>query len=117
MLGYHDISSTNPKRFDVEADAVRNSLKNILYTRKGSFPGNPIFGSDLHEYVFSLNDSITKILVTNSIENAVKLWETRVKIRSIKVEAIPEYNRMDIYVYYTLADDVTGTVYTLNISI
>ena len=116
-MSYTDISSTSLTIYDKNENAIRNSIRNILYTPVGSFPGNPYFGSDLQDHVFGLNDEFTKILVKRSIERALKNWEPRVKIEKIEVETIPEYNRIDIYLYYSVINDVSQIVYSTTISL
>jgi len=117
MINYKDFSSTDKKNFDTNVDVIKNSLKNILYTRKGSFPGNPLFGSDLYEDLFELNDTLTEIIIKTKIEIAISNWEKRVNIENISIKRIPEYNKIIINILFTLKDDELKKTETLLLSI
>ena len=114
---YRDISSNNLVKFDVDSEAIKNSLRNILNTRKGEFPGDPTFGCSLNEYVFSLNDDLTKVLIENEVSYAIKVWEKRVTLEGIRINLIPEYNKIVVNVAYSIKSDTNKTPQTVNITI
>ena len=117
MYDYTDISSESITRLDQDIEPIRNSLRNILCTRKGTFPGKPLFGASLHEYIFELNDVVTETLIRNDIENALRVWEKRVHLEDVVLERYPEYNKIIITVEFSLVDDFNDTTYTVDISI
>ena len=117
MNSYVDISSKSVQYMDKDVEAVKNSLRNILYTRKGDLPGNPYFGASLQDYVFELADYTTVLAIKFTVENAIKLWENRVKVIDVIVENIPEYNNIIISVKFSLVEDTNNTQYTLDLKI
>lgn len=89
-----------------EANAINNSLRNILLTPKGSLPGKPYFGSDLHRLAFEQLDYMTEMLAQRYAEEAIIKFERRITIVRIEVINAQEYNRLMINVFYTFRDDV-----------
>lgn len=117
MYNYKDLSSTDVNKVDEGLNAIKNSLRNILYTRKGTFPGNPLFGADLQEYIFDLDDSVTAILMRNTVENAIRVWEKRVEVKDVNIESLPEYNKIILTVEFSLASDFNDTTYTVDLTL
>jgi len=78
-LGYPMIDPiTNDANLSVDLDAVRNSVRNIIFTKIGSRPFQPTFGSLIPELLF---ESLSPDIVYNigyEIENSVKKWEPRI---------------------------------------
>lgn len=90
--------------------AIRNSIKNILLTRRGSVPARPDFGSDLHLILFSMIDNATAVLAKNYIFDALTKFENRIKVRDSKVTFDEAYNRIIISIDYTVVNDVVNQV-------
>lgn len=83
-------------------DAINNSIRNILTTRIGSVPGKPDFGSNVMYTVFEfIGGGSTKDLLKNSVVTALLKWEPRISVNEVKIQEIPEYNRIIADIYYT----------------
>lgn len=66
-------------------DDINQCIAIILTTRKGSVPHRPAFGSDIYKYVdYPINEAIPNI--TREATDAINLWETRIKIKSLTTE-------------------------------
>lgn len=78
---YEDFETPSKTVFDIEA--IRNSIKNILFTPVGTMPGKPTFGSRLLEVPFSQNDLATRVLVSRIIWEALAENEPRVKVSNV----------------------------------
>lgn len=87
-----------------DAAAINNSIKNILFTKIGSLPGKPDFGSDIHEILFNQLDHITADLLKNYIKEAIAKWEPRIFITNVVIEDVPEYNKLIATLYYVYRD-------------
>lgn len=89
-----------------QVNAINNSIKNILLTPKGSVPGKPYFGSDLHKIAFEQMDFITERLAERYTSEALSRFEDRIKVLDIIVENIEAYNRVVITVNFAFRDEV-----------
>ena len=87
-----------------EIKAINNSIKNILLTRRGSVPGIPRFGSDLHTLIFSQLDTLTETVAKSMIMSALNEFEDRINVKSIELKQVPEYNRLVIEIIYVYRD-------------
>lgn len=65
--------------------SIKQSLFNIIHTRKGSRQLNPNFGCLLDSYLFEPFDAITARSIGESIDNAFTQWETRIDVQSIVI--------------------------------
>jgi phage baseplate assembly protein W len=113
---FRDLSSKEKKKLAYNADAIKNSLKNILNTRKGSFPGNPIFGSDLSDYIFELADGLTNSIIKDEIEQAILNFEKRVKIESVDVNVNEAYNSMVVDIYFSIKEDISDEIQSVSVT-
>lgn len=100
---YIDLQSPTIEDHDVEA--INNAIKNILFTAIGTVPGKPEFGSNLNELVFLPMDASTISMVKRVIVESIRKWEDRIKIDSVVVTKVPEYNRVLADITYHFKDD------------
>lgn len=84
---YKDFSLTmgmNPVTNDIVAvtgeEAVKRSIKNLLYTVAGEVPFFPNFGSTIHRLLFEPIDPITITNLDSSIRACIEAFEPRVRI-------------------------------------
>jgi|TARA_R100000008_G_scaffold85677_1_gene76280 phage baseplate assembly protein W len=60
--------------------AIRQSVQNILLTRKGEKPFDPFFGSEIDNFMFEQQGSfLTTITLKNRIETTINKLDPRVK--------------------------------------
>lgn len=93
---------------DSNITAIKNSITNILMTRRGSLPGKPNFGSDLYKLIFSQLDSLTEVMAKNFIFEALTEFEDRIIINNIKFTRIEEYNKLVINIDFSYRDANIG---------
>lgn len=74
---YADVNQSLGSNYVYEADAVFQSIRNILMTRKGTRMFNASFGSNLHEILFDFADMDTELKVYAEVIEAVNKWEPR----------------------------------------
>jgi phage baseplate assembly protein W len=72
------------------ADAVKQSLRNLVLTNLGEKPFNPLFGSNVNKSLFELFDLFFVEDIKRYIALAVQQYEPRVNL--ISVEVIPGSN-------------------------
>lgn len=104
---YKDLISIENNNTAVSA--INNSIKNILLTRRGSVPGIPRFGSDLHTLIFSQLDTLTETVAKSMIMSALNEFEDRINVKSIELKQVPEYNRLVIEIIYVYRDQFNTT--------
>lgn len=101
---YNDFNSTT--KIDVDNEAIKNSIRNILLTPIGTMPGKPTFGSNLYKVLFEIIDHITIELIRTYVVDALAKWEPRIQVSQVDVKDYPEYNKIivDISYYYIYYD-------------
>jgi len=75
-----------------DIEAVKNSIRNILLTRRGERPFNPNFGCNLKAYLFEPADPITKAQMEYEIRYSIGEQEPRVKILNLDIQDDPDRN-------------------------
>lgn len=98
---YKDFDTVSSESYDL--DAIRNSIKNILLTPKGSLPGKPTFGSDLYKILFSQMDHLAESMAKRFVKEALRKYEDRITIIDISIKKVEEFNKIviDLLFYYT----------------
>ena len=102
---YIDFDSINTMSYNI--DVINNCIINLLMTRKGSVPGKPTYGSDLHKIPFEQMDYVTEDALKISIKSTLSIWESRIEISKIVVTSSDEYNKMIADIYYKYNDNST----------
>jgi hypothetical protein len=105
---YSDFDAELPKQVDgdiqkdVDVEAIKNSLQNILATRKGSRRMVPDFGSNMDALLFEPMDETTGQRIGDEIIGSIKQWDDRIVIEKVDIEAEPDTNQYTITVDYYL---------------
>lgn len=84
----------NDLNVSLDIAAVKNSVSNILSTKKGEKILNPEFGLRIQDFLFEPVTDATATAISNEILNAVTLFEPRVQIVQLQVIPYP-----DLYQY------------------
>jgi len=84
-----------------DANAIRQSIKNILLTNHYERPFKPNFGADLRGMIFEANDPIIGQRIKERIIEEIKILEPRVGRASINV--IQNDNTVNVNVAYTIS--------------
>lgn len=108
---YSDIDILLSKQTDgdvkkyTEENAVKQSLINILSTRKGERRMYPTFGASLEEFLFEPIDKQTADRIGNTILDEITYWDSRVVVDQIHVNANHDIQQYEINVYYHIKND------------
>lgn len=97
---YEDFVTSNTTNFD--ENAIKNAVRNILLTNKGSMLGRPDFGSRLLSVPFNMNDELTNILIRRLVYEALKKWEKRIDFTNIDI--INSYNNITVKIDFHFKD-------------
>ena len=87
-----------------DEDAIKRSVKNIIFTILGEKPFLPLFGSVINESLFDLNTNLNEIRISDEIKNSLENYEPRISGISVSVSVYPDSNEMNCTVQY----DITG---------
>ena len=85
-----------------DEDAIKRSVKNIIFTILGEKPFEPNFGSVINESLFDLNTSLNEIRVSDEISASLRTYEPRISDISVTVTVSPDTNEMNCTVQYEI---------------
>ena len=85
-------------------DAIKRSVRNIIFTILGEKPFEPNFGSVINESLFDLNTNLSEIRVSDEIKSSLLIYEPRISNVDVTVTVAPDTNEMNCTVQY----DITG---------
>jgi len=94
------ISGDIGKKTDVQA--VRQALKNIIYTATNERPFDPTWGSQIREILFEPIDDMTSGVLESLVSQALLNHEPRVKVERVSVQADFDNNSYNIQVHFYL---------------
>lgn len=95
-------------------DDVGEAIALILGTAPGERPMRPLFGCDVHEYVFETVDAHTVGRLERAVRIALDRWEPRIEILAINVDlSQTDQGKLPIEITYRLraTNDVRNLVY------
>ena len=65
---------------------IRESIQIILQTEVGERVMLRPFGAGLGRFLFEPNTAATRHLIQERVENALRLWEPRIRLRTVEVD-------------------------------
>ena len=83
-------------------DAIKRSVKNIIFTILGEKPFIPLFGSAINESLFDLNTNLSEIRITDEIKSSLLNYEPRIDNIEVTVQVAPDRNEMNCTVQYDI---------------
>jgi len=89
---------------DEEFDAIENSLQNILATMKGERRMLPEFAANIWQMLFEPIDDTTARRIGSDILQAIEIWDNRIIVDNINVNANYDKNQYDIKVRFSIKD-------------
>ena len=109
--GFKDINLSfkrHPVTSDVitirDEDAIKRSVKNIIFTILGEKPFNPLFGSTINNSLFELDTQFDAVRIQEEINSVLLNYEPRISNIIATVTIPPDENAMNCTVQY----DITG---------
>jgi len=85
-----------------DAEAIINSVKNILTTTPGQKLLNPLLGLDFRSYLFEPINSTTSYFIGYFIYNNLGIQEPRITLEGVSIESSPEENQYDININFSV---------------
>ena len=85
-----------------DEDAIKRSVKNIIFTILGEKPFVPRFGSVVTQALFDLNTSYDQVLIQDEIKSAVLKFEPRISNVVVTTTIYPDSNELNCVVQYDI---------------
>jgi phage baseplate assembly protein W len=83
-----------------DLDALSQSVKNLILTRRGERPFSPNLGSDIYALLFEPIDKFTSIDMRDAIIETLANYEPRVDIIDLVVSGEEDKNRYSVTLAY-----------------
>lgn len=98
---------------DIDVEAIKNSLVNIITTVPGTRRMLPTFAIGVYNLLFEPMDAQTANRLGYGILQAITTWEDRINITEVKVNADYDNNKYDIVVDFSLKGFGSQAVYSV----
>jgi len=85
-----------------DEDAIKRSVKNIIFTILGEKPFEPNFGSVISQSLFDLNTNLNEIRISDEIKQSLLNYEPRIANTEVTVSVYPDSNEMNVTVQYDI---------------
>ena len=85
-----------------DEDAIKRSVKNIIFTILGEKPFEPDFGSVMNQSLFDLNTNLSEIKVSDEIKASLDNYEPRIDNINVSVSILADSNEMNCTVQYNI---------------
>ena len=85
-----------------DEDAIKRSVKNIIFTILGEKPFEPDFGSVMNQSLFDLNTNLNEIRVSDEIKASLDNYEPRIDNINVSVSILADSNEMNCTVQYDI---------------
>ena len=85
-----------------DEDAIKRSVKNIIFTILGEKPFQPNFGSVINESLFELNTSLNEVRISDEIEQSLLNYEPRIDNIVATTTIYPDSNELNCVVQYDI---------------
>ena len=85
-----------------DEDAIKRSVRNIIFTILGEKPFEPSFGSIINDALFDLDTNLNSIRIQDEITSSLKRFEPRIDNIIVTVTVVPDTNEMNCTVQYDI---------------
>ena len=85
-----------------DEDAIKRSVKNIIFTILGEKPFEPNFGSVIIDSLFELDTSLNQVRISDEIIQSLNSYEPRIDNIDVTVEIYPDSNELNCTVQYDI---------------
>lgn len=101
-LGFGRNPITNDLNKRINANAIKQSVKNLVLTHFYEVPFHPEVGSQIFHALFENFSPMTKLTAERAISDVINNFEPRVTLNSVIVDDNPESNSLVISIKYTI---------------
>ena len=83
-------------------DAIKRSVKNIIFTILGEKPFEPNFGSVINQSLFDLSTNLNEIRISDEIQQSLLNYEPRIDNVVVTASIYPDSNELNCTVQYDI---------------
>ena len=85
-----------------DEDAIKRSVRNIIFTILGEKPFEPEFGSVINDSLFELSTSLSEVRVSYEIKQSLLNYEPRIDSVEVTTTIYPDSNELNCTVQYDI---------------
>ena len=85
-----------------DEDAIKRSVRNIIFTILGEKPFDPTFGSVMNDSLFELSTSLNEIRISDEITSSLNRFEPRISNIVVNTTVQPDSNELNCTVQYDI---------------
>ena len=85
-----------------DEDAIKRSVKNIIFTILGEKPFDPNFGSVINDSLFELDTSLNQVRISDEIIQSLNSYEPRIDNIEVTVQIYADSNELNCTVQYDI---------------
>ena len=85
-------------------DAIKRSVKNIIFTILGEKPYVPLFGTSVNNSLFELANPLDHVRISDEIKSTLLNYEPRISNIKVNVANYPDSHELNATIQY----DITG---------
>ena len=85
-----------------DEDAIKRSVKNIIFTILGEKPFEPNFGSVINQSLFDLSTNLNEIRISDEITSSLNRFEPRITNVVTTASVYPDSNELNCTVQYSI---------------
>ena len=100
--------------YTTEEQAISN-LKNLLLTRKGERPFQPLFGSDIYSLLFENIDTDLEGDLQESLSNDINFWLPYILLQNVEVNSDPDFNKVCIKISFKVTEQGSNQTIILEV--
>ena len=83
-------------------DAIKRSVRNIIFTILGEKPFEPNFGSVINNSLFDLSTNLNEVRISDEIEQSLLNYEPRIDNIEVTTSIYPDSNELNCTVQYDI---------------
>ena len=99
----------------VNEEAVKRSIRNLIFTNNFERLFQPEFGGNIQKYLFEDVSSHTEISLKTKIKNTIQEHEPRAQLIDVLVQGIPEENGYIVSIIFSIASNINPI--TMNLTL
>ena len=85
-----------------DEDAIKRSVKNIIFTILGEKPFEPNFGSVINDSLFELDTTLNRVRISDEITQSLNIYEPRIDNIEVTVQIYADSNELNCTVQYDI---------------
>lgn len=109
------VTATNDVAKRLDVNAVKQSIKNLLFIRKGEKLFRPEIGTDLYRILFEPMDFLTIDLLRDVIRETIEKYEPRARVRDIEIISDFDNNSYNLTLYFFVTGILLPVTFNLTL--